>query len=402
MTARDELEQQALTVQERVLDRLALQLAAVERAIVVVGVSPLELEAEASALGSTNSRGAPTSASDRADHVELAAEARARGPAQELEPAEVRRVIEQWEAAAASEPELVAHGESERSIERSIERAESARALPRGRVDDRWSAPLALARAAAPAKHGVAVPRELAEPDTADGERVAERATGDRWSLPLRPSLQGRGASEPSVARRRGSIDAPLATTARTRGQPSSSRGESAEHELASALEHRDDAPPTSARADRPRPSLAGEQPAVSLPDPLRLSSDWASDLPTGSAGASMREQLRSRSTSEPHASPEFTPRARTSARAAAAPAELATREQLAGVQERPREQLAITRERPPTPDRTLDPSTHASQPASATTFSLGLDDELDELARLEERMADVLERVLLEIGVDP
>ena len=65
MTARDELEQQALTVQERVLDRLALQLAAVERAIVVVRASPLELEAEASALGSTNSRGAPTSAPTR-------------------------------------------------------------------------------------------------------------------------------------------------------------------------------------------------------------------------------------------------------------------------------------------------------------------------------------------------
>ena len=387
MTARDELEQQALTVQERVLDRLALQLAAVERAIVV----------GASALSSTNSRGAPTSASDRTDHVELAAEARARGPAQELEPAEVRRVIEQWEAAAASEPELVAHGESERSIERAIERsiegAESARALPRGRVDDRWSAPLALARAAAPAKHGVAVPREVAQPDMADGERVAERATGDRWSLPLRPNLQGRGASEPSVARRRASIDAPVSTVARTRGQSSSLRGESAEHEH----EHRDDIPPTGARADRPRPSLAGEQPAVSLPDPLRLLDD--------SAGASTREQLRSRSTSEPHASSEFTPRARTSARAAAAPTELATREQLAITHERPpatREQLAITRDRPLSPDRSFapDPSTHAIQPVSATTFTLGLDDELDELARLEERMADVLERVLLEIGV--
>lgn len=38
----------------------------------------------------------------------------------------------------------------------------------------------------------------------------------------------------------------------------------------------------------------------------------------------------------------------------------------------------------------------------SAAPADASLDDELDELARLEERMADVLERVLVEMGVEP
>ncbi|MFV8754460.1 hypothetical protein ACNOYE_28260 [Nannocystaceae bacterium ST9] len=380
----------ALAVQAAVLDRLARQLEAVEAALVRPEAAVSEAAGDERGEGtSETSEGVAANTGERAATIHGGRSPIGRSfehaRASDSRPA---RIDEGDEIDGGEEDDegwttLVEAGELP-SIDDDDDAADSTRLAraraplsslgsPRDAVVDRWSAPMrppasrestSHLRARGPAS---GEPLDSLQPtlrSAPEFERPASVTTAsasepgasepgvDRWSRPLRPIGPGRReggepiASAPSRSASSGSSR--VATDMPATDMPAAERRES----LATVRQH----------APLDRGGLAIERAPINLPAPLRL--------PHAHAGELEFEPIEPARESE--APRGFDPWSRA---ATPEPGRLARAR--AGLESR----RAIEREPAPEPS---------------------LDDEFDELARLEERMADVLERVLLEIGVEP
>ena len=407
------VEELALAVQAAVLDRLERQLAAVEAA--VVRVVEGELAQEASAESGTSSRVVSERAGERA-RGDVGGAASLRGASERdaserdasvrdasERDASVRDASVRDASVGGAGERRVSLADSPRSFVGSATHEESASAIeaargsgsrrelesrepfesagewttvfeaeaptfapepsPRElvtpsptRSSDRWSARLEPRGQPTPEAATI----EASAPELTPPTRPALEQARDRWSRAVRPSGRER------IAEVRAGLDDASRRATTTTTTRASLRDESSSHESTSQGQTR-----------------ASE---LSLPAPLRLPIADAvgveHERPTPLV---LHRELPARpepfASADPLASPEpMRPTAFAAARFEALG--------------EPRRGLDRT--------RAFDRQPTTSRRDLAPIPELTLEDEFDELSRLEERMADVLERVLLEIGVEP
>jgi hypothetical protein len=386
------VEQLALDVQTSVLDRLALQLAAVERAVVRVEAAASDVE---EARGQTAS--VPSRESSRSIEPSRSRESSMGGgslEATEVERAEVVRI-------GTSKPSVDDDGwttvfDAREPARPSEGIGESPRVRAAGAPADRWSAPVQ------PRRHP-AMPRVEPAPTHASEPIGAQAHASDPTPIgPREAASELRHSSLAGVVRTSSSV-APHEIASTPRREVASEpigRQEPAPTPTTEPLRTRQADPDRWSRPMRP------STPSRSEPAPIGAS---ASERPSRTMPAFAPAEPRESVAASTLAMSPREPNAPRESLQLPAPLHLADErpfDRLARPLEPKRERLPSERPRELGRSSSLAqpwPRAHElPEPTRSPAAEPTLDDEFDALARLEEQMADVLERVLLEMGVEP